>query len=120
MKRSRRTFDPSFKLEVVNTIKNQGLSVSQVAKDMNLTESTVRRWVQQVDEELAGRPGKGLPLTPDQQRIRQFEAQLRQFKEDNEILKKLRSSLPEPCAEVSVHRTAGKEGPPGDAHHGNG
>ena len=70
IKRSRRTFDPSFKLEVVNTIKNQGLSVSQVAKDMNLTESTVRRWVQQVDEELAGRPGKGLPLTPDQQRIR--------------------------------------------------
>ena len=45
---------------------------------MNLTESTVRRWVQQVDEELAGRPGKGLPLTPDQQRIRQLEAQLRQ------------------------------------------
>ncbi len=88
MKRSRRTFDPSFKLEVVNTIKNQGLSVSQVAKDMNLTESTVRRWVQQVDEELAGRPGKGLPLTPDQQRIRQLEAQLRQLKEDNEILKK--------------------------------
>ncbi len=69
-KRSRSTFDPSFKLEVVNTIKNQGFSVSQLAKDMNLTESTVRRWVQQVDEELAGRPGKGLPLTPDQQRIR--------------------------------------------------
>ena len=50
MKRSRRTFDPSFKLEVVNTIKNQGLSVSQVAKDMNLTESIVLRWVQQVDD----------------------------------------------------------------------
>ncbi|WP_374489807.1 transposase [Zoogloea sp.] len=78
MKRSRRTFDPSFKLEVVNTLKNQGLSVSQVAKNMNLTESTVRRWVQQVDEKLAGRPGKGLPLTPDQQRIRQIEGQLRQ------------------------------------------
>ncbi len=54
MKRKRRTFDPSFKLEIVNTIKNQGLSVSQVAKDMNLTESTVRRWVQQVGEELVG------------------------------------------------------------------
>ncbi len=87
MKPKRRTFDPSFKLEIVNTIKNQGLSVSQVAKDMNLTESTVRRWVQQVGEELAGRPGKGLPLTPDQQRIRQLEAQVRQLREDNEILK---------------------------------
>ena len=100
-KRSRRTFDPSFKLEVVNTINNQGLSVSQVAKDMNLTESTVRRWVQQVDEELAGRPGKGLPLTPDQQRIRQLEAQLRQLKEDNEILKNgHRGALPSQWTET--------------------
>ncbi|MCE1185899.1 MAG: transposase [Rhodocyclales bacterium] len=65
MKCSCRAFDPSFKLEVVNTIKNQGLSVSQVAKDMNLTESTVRRGDQQVGEELAGRSGKGLPLTPE-------------------------------------------------------
>ncbi|WP_374487875.1 transposase [Zoogloea sp.] len=44
-KRSRRTFYPSFKLEVFNTLKNQGLSVSQLAKDMNLTASTMRRWV---------------------------------------------------------------------------
>ena len=61
MKRSRRTFDPCFKIKVVNTIKNQGLSVSQVAKDMNLTESTVWSWVQQVDEELAGRPAHPRP-----------------------------------------------------------
>jgi transposase len=73
-KRKRRTFEPSFTLEIVNTIKNQGLSVSKVAKGIHLTESTVLRWVQQVDEKLTGRPGKGLPLTPDQQRVRPLEA----------------------------------------------
>lgn len=88
MKRSRRTFEPSFKLQVVNAVKEQGLSVSQVARNMDLTESTVRRWLEQVDDEQAGRPGKGLPLTPEQQRIRQLESEVRQLKEDNEILKK--------------------------------
>ena len=46
--------------------------------------------VAQYKAELNGQPGIGLPLTPDQQRIRQLEAELRIAKEDNEILKSLR------------------------------
>ena len=45
--------------------------------------------VAQYKAELNGQPGIGLPLTPDQQRIRQLEAELRIAKEDNEILKSL-------------------------------
>lgn len=48
----------------------------------------MRRWVEQFDEESAGRPGTGKPLTPEQQRIRQLECENRQLKSDNEILKK--------------------------------
>jgi transposase len=55
---------------------------------MDLVESAVRRWVEQFDEEAAGRPGLGKPLTAEQQRIRQLEAENRQLKSDNEILKK--------------------------------
>jgi transposase len=44
--------------------------------------------VQQLDDERAGRPGIGKPLTPEQQRIRELEAQVRQLKSDNELLKK--------------------------------
>ncbi|POR07755.1 hypothetical protein BV908_19480 [Diaphorobacter sp. LR2014-1] len=87
-KRSRRAFDAAFKLQVVRMIREQGLSVGQVCRDMNLVESAVRRWVEQFDEESAGRPGAGKPLTPEQQRIRQLEAENRQLKSDNEILKK--------------------------------
>lgn len=51
-------------------------------------ETAVRRWVAQYIAESNGQRGIGLPLTPDQQRIRQLEAELRIAKEDNEILKK--------------------------------
>lgn len=43
----RRTFDDSFKLQVVKMIKDQGQAISQVCRDLNLVESAVRRWVQQ-------------------------------------------------------------------------
>ena len=87
-KRTRRAFDAAFKLQVVQMIRDQGLTVGQVCRDMDLVESAVRRWVEQFDEEAAGRPGLGKPLTAEQQRIRQLEAENRQLKSDNEILKK--------------------------------
>lgn len=88
MTQKRRKFDASFKLKVVQLIKDQGLSVSQVCQDMNLGETAVRRWLRQVDAELAGKTGIGKPLTAEQQRIRQLEAENRQLRLDNDILKK--------------------------------
>lgn len=87
-KRERREFDSQFKLQVVRMIREQNLSVGQVCKDLDLVESAVRRWLTQYDEETAGRPGIGKPLTAEQQRIRQLEAQVRQLQSDNELLKK--------------------------------
>ena len=45
MKQKRRAFDASFKLQVVQMIKDQGLSVGQVCRDMGLGETAVRRWL---------------------------------------------------------------------------
>ncbi|GGX87827.1 transposase [Vogesella alkaliphila] len=88
MTRTRRSFDASFKLQVVKMIKEQGLSVSQVCRDMELGETAVRRWLTQFDAEQAGQPGLGKPLTAEQQRIRQLEEENRRLRQDVEILKK--------------------------------
>jgi len=61
----RRVFDASFKLQVVEMIRGQGLSIGQVCRDMKLGESAVRRWLAQLDAEQLGQPGIGKPLTPD-------------------------------------------------------
>ncbi len=55
---------------------------------MELGETAVRRWVAQYDAERAGGPGEGKPLTAEQQHIQQLEAENRQLREDNALLKK--------------------------------
>jgi transposase len=88
MTRKRKTFDDSYKLEVVKMVRDQGLTVPQVCQDQNLGETAVRRWIRQYDAEQLGQAGIGKPLTPEQQRIRQLEQENRQLKTDNDILKK--------------------------------
>ena len=85
MSRTRRDFKPEFKLQVARIFLDQGLSVSQVCKDMDLTESSVRQWVKQLKAEVQGLPGTGKPLTTEQQRILQLEKEYRQLKLDNEL-----------------------------------
>lgn len=87
-KSKRRVFDASFKLQVVDMIRTQGLSVGEVCRDMKLGETAVRRWLAQFDAEQIGQPGIGKPLTAEHQRIRQLEAENKQLRGDVEILKK--------------------------------
>lgn len=88
MSKKNRSFDPSFKLEVAKMVKDQGMSVSQVCRDLNIGDTAVRRWVQQYESEQLGSAGIGKPLTAEQQRIRELERQVRDLKMDNDILKK--------------------------------
>ncbi|WP_300318438.1 transposase [Accumulibacter sp.] len=73
-----KTFDPSFMLQVVQLIKEQGLSVAQVCLDMSLGKTAFRRWLTQHSAERSGQPGIGKPLTTERQRIRQLEVEDRQ------------------------------------------
>ena len=82
----RRHFDPSFKLEVVRMVRDQGLGVAEVCRTMNVGETALRRWLTQVDAEQSGERGIGKPLTADQQRIRQLETENRQLKSDIDLL----------------------------------
>src|SRR5690606_5972210 len=88
MTKKYRKFEPAFKLEVCQMIVDQGLSVNSVCLDLNLSDTAVRRWVQQYKAEQLGGPGMSKPLTSEQQRIRQLEQQIRELKMDNDILKK--------------------------------
>ena len=87
-KSKRRVFDASFKLQVVEMIRTQGLSVGEVCRDMRLGETAVRRWLSQVDAEQIGQPSIGKPLTAEHQRIRQLKAENKQLRGDVEISKK--------------------------------
>jgi len=74
MSRKNRSFDTSFKLEVVKMIKDQGMTVSEVCRDLKLGDTAVWRWVQQYETEQMGSAGIGKPLTAEQQRIRELSS----------------------------------------------
>ena len=85
---TRRSFDAEFKLQIIRMIREDGLSVTRVCREQGLVDSAVRRWLVQYDAEQAGGAGIGKPLTPEQQRIRQLEAENRELRLDNDFLKK--------------------------------
>lgn len=47
--RTRRSFTPEFKAEVVELVRSSGQSVTQIARELDLTRSAARAWVAQAD-----------------------------------------------------------------------
>ena len=48
-KRTRRSFTKEYKAEVVELIRKSGKNVGAVARDLDLTETAVRRWLAQAE-----------------------------------------------------------------------
>jgi transposase len=55
--RARRTFTTEFKAETIALIRSSGKSIGAICRDLGLTETAVRRWVQQAEVDAGKRPG---------------------------------------------------------------
>jgi transposase len=82
-KRTRRQFTDAFKADVVVLCRSSGKSVGQVAQEMELTETAVRRWVAQAAVDRGEREG----LTSDER------AELAQLRKENRVLREERDIL---------------------------
>ena len=87
-KRTRRRFDPDFRLEAAQLVVDQNYSVREAAEAMNVGKSSMDKWVRQLKDERQGKRHGGSPMTPDQRRIRELERKLKRVEEEKEILKK--------------------------------
>jgi transposase len=80
-------YDKEFKLQTVQLVKD-GKSVAQVAREIGLHENTVYRWMEELKQDgTQAFPGSG-KVMPDDQAVRDLQKQLRDLKEENEILNK--------------------------------
>jgi transposase len=84
--RSRRSFTPEFKAEIVDLCQRGDRSVGQVAKDFDLTETAVREWLKQAERD-AGTRTDGL-TTSEKEELAQLRRENRRLREDVEILKR--------------------------------
>jgi transposase len=83
--RPRRSFTPEFKAEIVELCRRGDRSIGQVARDFDLTETSVRSWVKQAEIDQGERPGL---TTEEKEELTRLRRENRSLKEDVEILKR--------------------------------
>ena len=92
-KKKRRNYPVEFRLESAKLVVDQGYSINDAARTVNVSTSAMDRWVKQLKLERQGQPGSASPMTPEQIEIKQLKKQIAQLKEHNDILKKATALL---------------------------
>ena len=78
-KKTKRSFTPEFRLECAQLIVDKGYSYRQASEAMNVGSTTLESCVRQLRRERQGITSSATPVTPDQQRIRELEKQVRRL-----------------------------------------
>ena len=85
---TRRQFSREFKLEAVKLVTQRGVSVAQTARDLDVHENVLRKWVREAS---AGPqhafPGQGV-MKPEQAEIERLRKEVAKLKMERDILKK--------------------------------
>ena len=84
-RRERRRFSDEYKAEVVALVRSSGKSIGEISRDLDLTETAVRDWVQRADAD----GGKSNVLTTtEREELSRLRRQVRVLEEERSILKK--------------------------------
>jgi transposase len=93
MAKARRTFTPEFKVQAVKLVTEQGKSIAEVARDLDLGESLLRSWKDALAAGGAGAfPGRGNPPALEEE-LRRLRAENKRLLMERDILKKATASF---------------------------
>jgi transposase-like protein len=84
-RRERRKFSDEYKAEVVALVRSSGKSIGEISRDLDLTETAVREWVQRADVDGGKRNGL---TTAEHEELSRLRRQVRVLEEERAILKK--------------------------------
>jgi transposase len=93
MKRERRSFSTEFKQESACLVLDQGYSVLEACRSLDIGETALRRWVQQLMFERGGGMPVSKALSAEQKRIQELEARVHRLEREKAILKKATALL---------------------------
>jgi transposase len=86
-RRKRRSFGADFKEGAIKLVLDEGKGIPEVARDLDLTESALRTWVEQARQARDG--GKPAALTHgEREELVRLRAENRQLRMERELLKK--------------------------------
>ena len=85
-RRPRRQFDDEFKAQAVRLVLEEGKSLAATARDLDLTESALRQWVERARaDRTQGRTGL---TTSEREELARLRKENRELRTEREILKK--------------------------------
>jgi len=85
-RRPRRRFDDDFKAQAVRLVLDENKSVGSVARDLDLTETALREWVNRARADRT--KGKTGLTTAEREELARLRRENRILQEEREILKK--------------------------------
>ncbi len=86
-RRQRRSFTDEFKTGAVRLVLDEGKTIPQVARDLDLTESSVRAWVERARAD-RGKGKPGVLTTAEKEELAALRKEVRQLRLERDILKK--------------------------------
>ena len=84
-RRPRRSFSEKYKAEVVELCRTSGRTIAQICRDLDLTETAVRRWVTQAEIDAGRREGL---TTSEREELSRLRKENRVLREERDILKR--------------------------------
>jgi transposase len=83
--RTRPPYPPEFRAEAIRLAKTSGEPISRIAKDLGISDQTLRNWVSRDDVDTGRKSG----LTSDERaEMRELRKENRRLREEREILRK--------------------------------
>ena len=89
-RRGRRAFTPAYKAEVVELCRSGSAGIGKVARDLDLSETVVRRWLAQADVDSGRRQGL---TTSERAELGQLRREVRVLKAERDLLKRAMAFL---------------------------
>ena len=90
----RAVYDKQFKMAAVKHAQSAAQSVKDVARELGISGTTLRRWINEYDEYgESAFPGHGNALFNSTYEMKKLQKQVEELKMENEILKKLQAFL---------------------------
>ncbi len=86
-RRKRRAFTPEFKADAVRLCKTGDRSISQVAKELDLTETALRDWIKRAGVDAGSGPKSEL-TSSEREELTELRRRVKRLEMEREILKK--------------------------------
>lgn len=85
---TRRVFSREFKVEAVRLVRQRGVAVRQAARELDVHENVLRKWVKELNADPAQAfPGQG-QMKPEQAELERLKREVIKLRAERDILKK--------------------------------